>query len=788
MKKRLMMRGTAVLLAGVLAVSGAPVVNADNTYYIYIETAGTVLYKGAGYEYATAGTVKQTGKMNYLGAGLDRNNQLWYNVGTAGTAGAWVPADKVSRYFKSSAVPKTPKAAAVSGDGSGYNDIAEAVYAAGVKYGAVGVQAAVITGTDGEEYDWAWGYSTLASAKMTENTKLSAGAVSETAAAIAAVKLQENGKVSLAGSVNGYWGTKTAQSVSLTMLLTHTSGLRTNFAPYDYAGTKSVLEAAGSYDASVKPGTTSGWRYSPFSIGVAATTLELAAGETLEAYMGREVFGQLGADLSFFPGGLKDTKSLATMYGAGKRTDLTTAEGRAIVASGVIGADQSDMAAGLTGSAGDLAKMYYMLANDGKYGSKQILKAASVAALEKKYFTEKENGGEFRQCIGLRYQTKLYGTAGLYYESGIKNGVQTFASYDPKTKNTVVIMASGAVAQYDSSGICGVCGQIASEIYAVLRDKNRQLYKYPSAKGKALKQGDTIGIVATSYFIPEDAYSKAVNYLKNAGYKVKIAPSVTKHYRFYAGTARQRAQDINDFFKDSTVDAILCLHGGNGAAEVLPYLDYDMIAQHPKLFIGYSDVTALHIALGMKSGITTIHGPMVSSFIATVYRYTSEQFLAGIANSDPIGYITMPTTRKLETVVEGSAQGKIIGGNLTVMASLCGTEYELKADHNILLIEETGEYSSSIERKLRQLEMTGLFNGVDGILIGDLTDCPDSNGITAEEVVRAFAERIGKPTIRRVPCGHSGLNMFLPLGVMTRMTAYSDGSATIRILESAAVK
>ncbi len=785
MKKSIAGKAAALLLAGVLAVSASPAVSADSTYYIYIDKPGTLIYTGAGFGYRTRGSVPKPGRINLLGTAVDAEGTVWYNVGSIASNG-WVSSADASRYYKSGTAAKKVLGSRPSTDHSAYLDISAQIYDSAKDAGAIGIQAAVIRGSDSEEFCWELGDAEIGSTAMTADAKLSAGAVSETVAAAAAAKLQESGSLSLTGSIKKHWGIRPANPLSLAMLLTHSSGLLQCPIPADISGTADMLAGSGSFSTTEKPGTTAGWRSNPTGIAVAAATIELAANDTLENYAKDNLFTPIGADLSFFPGALGDTGSLASMYGEGVKVELLRSEGMKILPTGVIGADQTDFTAGLTGSARDIAKFFSMLANDGKAGDTQVLSAASVASLEKKFFTVTENGASFRQCVGMRYQAKMYGTSGLYYQTGCKNGILTFASYDPKTKNTVVVMASGAAQEYDGSGIYKVCGDIASKIYGVLGSKDVTLYKYPTLKGAGLRPGDTIGVVATSYYIRDNAYTKAVNYLKNEGYNVEIAPSVTARYRFYAGTDKQRAKDINAFFEDDGIDAILCLHGGNGAAGVLPYLDYDMIAKHPKLFIGYSDVTALHVALAEKSGITTIHGPMLSSFVSSVYRYTSEQFLGGITNTDPIGEVELPGNMELKPVVQGSAEGKIVGGNLTVLASLAGTEYELQGDHCLLFIEETGEYASSIDRKLRQLEMNGLFDRVDGIIFGTFTSCPDTDGVTAAQVIDSFAERIGKPTVKNLPAGHSGLNMFLPLGVRARLTVRKS-SASLVLLESAAV-
>jgi len=770
-------------MAAVMAAGAAPSVYADDTYYIYVETDSAALYKGAGYEYDTVGKISKKGRINYIGSAFDKNNTLWYKVGDAKGNAAWIPSDYATRYYKSAALPKASLKAKYASDSSGYQDIYQRIYSSAYSAGAVGAQVTVITG--GEEYDWVYGYSEYGYRKMNEDTKLTVGEISETAAAVCAVKMNENGIVNINGGIGNYWGLSFARSISVSMLFTHSSALNRLPVAYNANTAASWLINAANFDANLKPGSSSAWKKNPCGIAIAATTLELASKQTLEGYASANIFQPLGADLSFFSGNITDKNKVGTMYGVKKSIGMLSGEAKTVVPSGNIGEGTANYANGLTGSAKDIAKLFSMLANDGVYGGKRVLSKDSVAAMEKKFFTETENGAQFRQCVGLRYGKGFYGTKGIYYQLGSANGVLSFASYDPDTKNTVVVTVSGAEKKYDKYGIYQACGEIAAEVYDVLSDRNRVLYKNPAAKGYSLQPGDTIGVVAPSGYIKDNAYSKAVNYLKNAGYNVVLSPTCSTKYGFYAGTDKHRARDINDFFEDDSIDAILCLSGGSGATRILQYLDYDMIAQHPKLFIGYSDITALHVALREKSGICTVHGPMLSSFVNTVYRYTSEQFLDGLKRTEPAGAITLPANRKLETVVAGTVEGTIIGGNLTVIASLVGTEYELKGEHNILLIEETDEYASRIDRMLQQLYMNGLFDRIDGIIIGDLTDCPATDGISAEQVVTEFAEKIGKPTIKGMPCGHSGVNMFLPLGVMARMTAKKSGAATLELLENA---
>ncbi|MBQ3447874.1 MAG: LD-carboxypeptidase, partial [Synergistaceae bacterium] len=255
-----------------------------------------------------------------------------------------------------------------------------------------------------------------------------------------------------------------------------------------------------------------------------------------------------------------------------------------------------------------------------------------------------------------------------------------------------------------------------------------------------------------------------------------------------AGTDRKRAEDINSFFRDKTVKAILCARGGYGSARVLDKLDYKMIARNPKPLIGYSDITALHIALGEKAGISTIHGPMAATFSGGKpdSDYTRRQLLDGLTRDIPIGNLPMPEGRKLETVIIGKAEGVIMGGNLSVMASLVGTPWELDGTGALLLIEEVGEKPYRIDRMMNQLYQSGLLGRVNGILLGDFVDCesdePSGPGnFSLDDVLLHYAELSRKPVIRGVPSGHGGYNAFLPMGVRARMKANADDTATLVI-------
>ena len=300
-----------------------------------------------------------------------------------------------------------------------------------------------------------------------------------------------------------------------------------------------------------------------------------------------------------------------------------------------------------------------------------------------------------------------------------------------------------------------------------------------------LNPGDCIGIITPGTYAQEKDF-EAIKLLEARGYKIKIAPAAKSIYGHFAGSDRKRAEDINNFFKDDEVKAILCTRGGYGCARVLDKLDYKMIAKHPKMLIGFSDVTALHIAIGERCGLSTIHGAMLVSFSRKNFdsEYTRENFFKGLENGFH-GEIPMPEGQELKSVINGHAEGVIMGGNLTLLASLAGTPYELNGKGVLLLIEEVGESPYRIDRMMNQLYQSGLLKRINGILYGDFVGCtdPDPSGIedfTVEQVLKYYARLSGKPVIKNVPAGHGNFNAFIPLGVHAVMDA-NDNKASIII-------
>ena len=308
-------------------------------------------------------------------------------------------------------------------------------------------------------------------------------------------------------------------------------------------------------------------------------------------------------------------------------------------------------------------------------------------------------------------------------------------------------------------------------------------------RGKCLKPGDCIGVVAPASGI--NGYggylTEAVRYLKDLGYRVKVADSAKDYvYDYLDGHYLQCAVDLTKMFADDDVDAVVCLRGGYGSMCMLDEMgkeDFDIIRKHPKMFIGYSDITALHSVLGERCNMVTIHGAMMVSIGGRGSYFSLEEFEKGIQSTNT--KIPDAEAGRITAVTEGEAEGRLVGGNLSMIAATCGTPYELKGEGGILLLEETDEDAYRIDRMMRQLYENGLLKRVNGIAYGEFDDGRNDQGEPPiEEILRYYAELAGKPAIRGIPAGHGEKNMFLPLGVKVKIHAGKNGEGSMEFLEN----
>ena len=297
-------------------------------------------------------------------------------------------------------------------------------------------------------------------------------------------------------------------------------------------------------------------------------------------------------------------------------------------------------------------------------------------------------------------------------------------------------------------------------------------------KGKILGIGSCIGIIAPATACADFDYTSGIELLHQWGYKTKISKTLKTNEGYLAGSDKLRASELNKFFADDEVDAILCFGGGYGCTRILDLLDYDLIRKHPKLLIGFSDVTALHTAIGQNSRLVTIHGPMLKTLSRKPTQYTISSFCRGLRMSVPLGAFPLPKKHDLESFYPGRAFGKLIGGNLSVITSLCGTPYELKGENSILFLEDIGEDAYAIDRMLRQLWQNGLLKDIKGLIFGNFSHCQPNKQepyeFTVKEILQQYANLAKVPTIYNFPAGHERTNAFLPLGVNATINITED--------------
>lgn len=301
-------------------------------------------------------------------------------------------------------------------------------------------------------------------------------------------------------------------------------------------------------------------------------------------------------------------------------------------------------------------------------------------------------------------------------------------------------------------------------------------------KPKALKLGDTIGIIAPASPTINENIKAAEDKLIELGFKVKVGKSPYERYGYLSGTDSTRANDINEMFMDKEIKAIICIRGGYGTPRILELLDYEAIKKNPKIFVGYSDITALHIAFTQKCNLVTYHGPMLSSdMIKDFSEFSKDELFKTLMDPEPLGKISNPQGEEVVTINGGIAEGTIIGGNLSLIVATIGTPYEIDVKGKLLFIEEIGEEPYKIDRMLNQLRLSGKLEDASGIILGDFNNCESGKheeNLTLSQVIDDHIKPLKKPTIYNLQAGHCDPMVTLPFGVMARLDA-DKGELTI---------
>ncbi|MFT6056877.1 MAG: muramoyltetrapeptide carboxypeptidase [Pseudohongiellaceae bacterium] len=307
-------------------------------------------------------------------------------------------------------------------------------------------------------------------------------------------------------------------------------------------------------------------------------------------------------------------------------------------------------------------------------------------------------------------------------------------------------------------------------------------------KPKRLRPGMTVGLVTPASNVPEDQdLHTAMDLVRSLGFNAKPSPNLFSRTQYLAGTDKERADDLNAMFADTDVDAIFCVRGGYGSGRLLRYLDYDTIAANPKVIMGYSDITAILNAIYVRTGLVTFHGPIAggnfSDYTYDQYRRVLIEPTSNTRIGEPPEFEKSPGVvdweNRLTSIVSGTAEGHLIGGNLSLMVTLLGTPYEPNFEGAILFLEDVSEPPYSVDRMLTHLWMAGKLEQVAGIVLGKFSDDGyDSNTFSMEEVLRGRFEPLGIPALRGAMIGHIEDKTVVPLGIRARLDA-DAGSLTL---------
>ncbi len=305
-------------------------------------------------------------------------------------------------------------------------------------------------------------------------------------------------------------------------------------------------------------------------------------------------------------------------------------------------------------------------------------------------------------------------------------------------------------------------------------------------KLRRLMPGDRIGLIAPSGATREPEFPPAALAARVAelGYEPVLGSSVGAKHGYLSGDDALRLADVHRMFADDSIAAVYCTRGGYGVPRLLDRIDFALLRAHPKLFLGYSDITALHLAIHARCGFPTLHAPMVCSD-ALVEPFSRAELLRALACAEPMGELPLPCGAPgLACVCPGVAEGVLIGGNLSLLAALCGTPWMPDMRGKILFIEEIGEKTYAVDRMLTTLRLNGLFEACAGVLFGGFTDCqiehPDF-GLDIGQIIDEVVAPCGKPILCGLPAGHLMPTLTLPMGARCRMDAERG---TLSILES----
>lgn len=304
----------------------------------------------------------------------------------------------------------------------------------------------------------------------------------------------------------------------------------------------------------------------------------------------------------------------------------------------------------------------------------------------------------------------------------------------------------------------------------------------PVIKPQRLKKGDTVMLVTPGSFIGDESLQKAIHNLESLGLQVQLSDHIRAKKGYTAGSVEQRVADLHQAFSHPDIKAVWCARGGYGCAQLLPHLDFDLIQRHPKILIGFSDITILLHAVTLKTGLTTFHGPVGSSEFTPYTRKWLQQTLF-----TPVASLTMPISETPInglppfTIRPGKAQGSLFGGNLTLLASAVGTPWIPNFKGKLVFMEEIGEKPYRIDRMITQIKQGTNIHEAEGIVLGHFTDCEASSGdlsLSLKQTLFSAFEFFEKPVGYGYTWGHIDQMTTLPIGLQATIDT-QDFSLTL---------
>jgi muramoyltetrapeptide carboxypeptidase len=314
-------------------------------------------------------------------------------------------------------------------------------------------------------------------------------------------------------------------------------------------------------------------------------------------------------------------------------------------------------------------------------------------------------------------------------------------------------------------------------------------------KPARLEPGDLVGIVAPASAPPDPkAVDRAVAQVERLGFTPRLGRHVRARLGYLAGTDRERAADLMGMFTHPQIRGIICLRGGYGTGRLLTRLDYAQIRRKPKVFAGYSDITALHCAMARYANLVTFHSPMLNEGLGSAHfpSFSNRGFLRLVSQSEPAGSIVRGyRARTITPLRRGVAEGRLIGGNLSLLVTILGTPFQPSFRNRLLFLEDIGEEPYRLDRMLTHLLNAGVLQQVAGVAVGVNRDCEDPQARRTREYrqsqAEVLAERLkplGVPVVTGLPFGHQPLHATLPVGARARL----DANRGDLILTEAAVR